>query len=728
MMVSLAAAQEAPPPTTRADEITVTATRQAAQVLDVPSTVTVVNRRQLDNQIVRDTQDLVRYQPGILVDRQTSGTDPAKNFSGFTIRGVGGNRVQMLVDGMRVIERNTDGTRDFIDLAGMKAVEFARGPGSVLWGADALGGIVAYRTLDPDDLLAGKNKNWALRLSSSFDSFDNSFNKTAIFAQQFTPTLQGLIMLGHKHSEEPKFGKARANGGIWGCPTTTRFLPCNKVDPLDINAWNVMAKLVFRPSADNEFKFAAEYYDKNTRINQLWDFGVVSGGIRNGEWRRSQTLNRQRYTLSHNWNVASTWFENIKWNIGFSPQERELEGARYQTLANGNLRRTQSLLRYKEQFVQGDLQFTTLLKFWGTDHRLTYGFQGDLTATDYLRQDIVTNLTTNVTTVTRAGGFNFANSDTRRADIYLQDEIKVWGDRLTLTPGVRLATYRITPRPDADYIVVPGAAPRTLNSTRFIPQIGAVLKLNENYSVFARYAEGFKMPTAEQLYTSLPSVGFNLVPNPNLKPESVRSYEAGLRGQFEKGYFSLGVFHADYTDFIQNFVSIPGTIDITYQNLSSVKVSGIEFFGQYAVTDRLTALGSFSYQYGTQRATTGAVKTPFNGASPFSGTIGLRYAMPEHKLEFEATSLLASGVNRAAAPVNFKPGGYAVFDAFVGYTPWENVKLRAGVMNIFDKRYFPSSVTANYNKTATAATAGTNPLELQTAPGRTYRVSLQTDF
>ena len=84
-----------PAGTIELDAISITATRQPTNVLDVPGTVTVTTRQQLDQTMTRDNMDLVRYQPGITVDRQTSGTDPFGNLGGFTIRGVGGNRVQM---------------------------------------------------------------------------------------------------------------------------------------------------------------------------------------------------------------------------------------------------------------------------------------------------------------------------------------------------------------------------------------------------------------------------------------------------------------------------------------------------------------------------------------------------------------------------------------------------------------------------------------------------------
>ena len=138
------------------DTISVYADRNARQALDLPQNVTVIGRQELDERMVRDVQDLVRYEPGITVAKTTSGTDPFGNLAGFTIRGVSNNRVQMLIDGTRVIESIVDGNRDFVNMANLKAVEIIRGPAGVMWGADALGGVVAFVTKDPEDYLKGR--------------------------------------------------------------------------------------------------------------------------------------------------------------------------------------------------------------------------------------------------------------------------------------------------------------------------------------------------------------------------------------------------------------------------------------------------------------------------------------------------------------------------------------------------------------------------------------------
>ena len=78
-------------------------------------------------------------------------------FTNYVIRGIGGNRVVIMSDGVRVPDfpgSNAGAgnyTRDFVDLEIVKQVEIVRGPASALYGSDALGGVVAYTTKDPTD-------------------------------------------------------------------------------------------------------------------------------------------------------------------------------------------------------------------------------------------------------------------------------------------------------------------------------------------------------------------------------------------------------------------------------------------------------------------------------------------------------------------------------------------------------------------------------------------------
>src|SRR5262249_35903470 len=154
-----------------------------------------------------------------------------------------------------------------------------------------------------------------------------------------------------------------------------------------------------------------------------------------------------------------------------------------------------------------------------------------------------------------------------------QDEISLFDGHWIITPGVRYATYELDPRPNQFYVARAGKEPRVTESNEIVKQIGSVWRVNEQISLIGRYAEGFKMPTAQQLFTSLPAGGgtnSDLIPNPDLRPERVKSYEAGAKVLGPSGFLSVTGFYADYTDFIQNFVQVPSTtnpgfFDFTYQ-------------------------------------------------------------------------------------------------------------------------------------------------------------------
>jgi hemoglobin/transferrin/lactoferrin receptor protein len=263
--------------TTLLQRMVVTATRDSRRALDVPATITVISDAELKRRIVRDIQDLVRHEPGVSVDRQTAIANPWGQLTGFTIRGMSGNRVQMLVEGSRVQERITDGSRDLVDPFNMKAVEIMRGPNSVLMGADALGGTVAFRTRDPADLLEGSDKPWAVEVRTSFDSYDNSWRKQITGAYDFG-AIQVLGSFGHLSSTEPELTKADPNGGLWGCTRPSCFR-CDQLYPADTSAYNGLVKMVITPNADHEIKLTGEFFDRNTVIQQIWDSGAATNGI-----------------------------------------------------------------------------------------------------------------------------------------------------------------------------------------------------------------------------------------------------------------------------------------------------------------------------------------------------------------------------------------------------------------------------------------------------------------
>lgn len=734
-----AAAQEQSKPMVAEEDgtlepIVLLSTRDAKRVLDVPQTISVIGREELDDHNVRDIQDLVRHEPGISVSRQTSITNAWGQLSGFSIRGMSGNRVQLTVDGSRVQESITDGSRDFFDLSNFQAVEIVRGPNSVLWGADALGGAVMFRTRDPSDLLADDpTKPWALELKSSYDSFDRSWKKQITGAYDFGD-LEILGSYGHTSAHEPRLRNARADGGIWGC--SRLYLGCDELFPADTDVDNALLKAVWTPTADHTIKLTGELFGRDTEVLQLYEMFETTATYVNDPYIRDLEMSRKRIALEHQWDVDTGWLDTVNWRVSYSPQSRTTDSNQRRVYADRIELRNQ-FRDYSEDFLEADVQFQSSFDLGSTSHKLTYGFDGDLTKGDYQGINTTYNSLTDTTTVLENQGFSFPRVDTTRADFYVQDEITMLDGRLTITPGLRLAHYSIDPTGDSSYPGLPGYEPTEQDKTELLKRIGAIYKLDETYSVYASYGEGFKMPTSQQLFQSSsdPFSGSAIIPNLGLKPESVQSYEIGLRGEYDRGFFSLSTFYADYEDFIRSFqpVTIPGPGGLpvtayTFDNVEDVKLWGIEFGGEYEILEYTTLSANFSWSKGRQRVSTGSAKTAFDGAAPFTAVLGIKHILPEYNLQLEAFGTFASGRSENASPTSYLASGYALFDAYAKWTPRKNFELTFGVENIFDRRYFPNTLTG-YEQTPTSSeSANVNPLELQTGPGRVFKVGATIKF
>lgn len=139
------------------DEIVVVAHKFRRSVRDVAANVSVVSDDRIADQLASRPEDLFRYLPG--VDTQTSGTRFGAD--GVSIRGIGGNRVKTLVDGVPVNDGFAVGSysntaRDLVDVGLVRRIEVLRGPASALYGSDAIGGTVNVATQAPaNDGLSG---------------------------------------------------------------------------------------------------------------------------------------------------------------------------------------------------------------------------------------------------------------------------------------------------------------------------------------------------------------------------------------------------------------------------------------------------------------------------------------------------------------------------------------------------------------------------------------------
>jgi hemoglobin/transferrin/lactoferrin receptor protein len=713
-------------------QIILSTDRANREVLDLAANVTVVGGEEIEDHDISNMQDLVRNVPGVTVGRQTTGADPFSTFGGFTIRGVGGNRVAVQVDGSRVPERIIDGTRDYLDFNFTKQVEIVRGPASVQWGADALGGLVALETVDPEDLLDGRDS--AVNVKGGFDSSDNTTSTSLSLAQKVSPDLSVLVGISRESGHEPELSNARDDGGIYGCTRDVAFgaTSCGEFDPTNSESTRTLLKTVWTPGTQHRVEFSADLLNRNTDVSQNHTLGAVISsftGAETGEVIERKTrnldLNRDRYGVEYTYTPDRGIFSELKTTFAYTPNGYERTGFESSIAASGDQINTQDELTYSEDFFELDVQATADFSVGISEHQLVMGFDGDITKTDYSRRDVETNLTSGVVTESRAGGFNFANATTTRADIYIEDRITFDQGRFELTPGLRFATYKIDPRMNADYQTVPGKEPVVRQDERVLKSLGAMYHFDDNWSAWAKYGEGFKMPTAQQLYTSSPGF-YNLIPAPDLRPEEVESYEVGVRYEHSRGYVSVNAFNSKYTNFIESFYFVPGTNDITYRNIAKVDIWGIEASGEMAIGDNTNLGFTAAWQKGEQRANPTAAKTATT-LPPFTTSVTASHLFPAQGLTIEGVATFAGDVKRTDSVNDFKPEGYAVLDLYAKWEVMENTVLKLGVQNVTDARYFTSSASS-YGTTASPGVSKTNPIELQTGAGRTFNVGFDIAF
>ena len=149
---------------TRLPALTNTATRTERRVDEVPATVTVVPARDIETSGARDIKDLLRNQVDLSVRAApgrfgaAQGATGRAGNEGINIRGLEGNQVLMLVDGIRgpgsfSFSAFATGRADYLALDATQAAEVLRGPASTSFGSDGLAGAISLRTLDPADVL-----------------------------------------------------------------------------------------------------------------------------------------------------------------------------------------------------------------------------------------------------------------------------------------------------------------------------------------------------------------------------------------------------------------------------------------------------------------------------------------------------------------------------------------------------------------------------------------------
>ena len=166
-------------------KITVIGTKTERSILDLPGSVNVYDLDALESSGASNWRQLFSNDPSLgsqFFMRSDFYRPYAKGDSGnINIRGVEGNRILTLIDGIPIprFSYGRNGTYaasrlNYIDFTNLGNVEILKGPGSSLYGSDALGGVVSLRSLIPDDILEDDQTS-SFEISSPYNSQNSSY-------------------------------------------------------------------------------------------------------------------------------------------------------------------------------------------------------------------------------------------------------------------------------------------------------------------------------------------------------------------------------------------------------------------------------------------------------------------------------------------------------------------------------------------------------------------------
>ncbi|KRG70119.1 TonB-dependent hemoglobin/transferrin/lactoferrin family receptor [Pseudoxanthomonas dokdonensis] len=703
------------------DRVQVTATRTERAVIDVANTVDVITREQLDQQLIHDLKDLVRYQPGLSVG---AGSGRFSNLGDINIRGLGGNRVLIQTDGINVSDSFSFGSylnanRNFVDLDTLKQVDIVRGPASASYGSDALGGVVAFVTKDPSDYLeAGKDAYFGLNLGFESD-WDGLLGGAtmALGGERWS----GMVVVNHRQGQETRNQGDNDSVG----PLRTR------PNPQDISGTSLLSKLVYAPSANQRFKLvldANEDYGQIDVLNGLTEASGFTSGIDAQTGKDHQT--RARVSFVHEVDALdSAMADSLDWQLYRQDSEST---QRTDELRSNNTRR--QMQHNFDQRLYG-LQANLFKSFDGdsVSHELSYGLDASWTDSHEKRDGTSTNLATGA--VSNQVGQDvfpvrdFPISQTTRIGLYAQDEIQLAGGRLSLIPGVRVDYYKLDPTLDNIFAEDnPGVPVAGLEETNVSPKFGAIWRFADQWQLFANYARGFRAPPYGDVnvgFTNLQS-GYTVIPNQDLKPETSNGYEAGLRYDGSAFFGGLTGYYNEYRDFIESFVLI-GTppqypwLTFQSQNVADARIYGAELRGGVDFGAMSQALDGWSMRFAAawSRGDNKTDDTPLNSIDPLRGTLGLAYQGQGWGSELVGN--FAGRQKRPADPSYYQPAGYGTLDLLAHWQFAPGARVYAGVFNLTDKKY---SEWADVN----GVSADSPVLDRYTRPGRSLSVNLALNW
>lgn len=710
-------------PVTFLREMIVTGARYPRAYYQSPQALSFVSRAQLREQAPVVTGDVLASLPGV----DNSKDSPWEQRP--VLRGLSGQRVLVLMDGVPMNSARGNGPHpSLVDPSQIERVEVVRGPSSVSYGSDALGGAI----------------NIITRGAPAPDGSHGVSGSASMSGSTADQTGGGSLELS------PRLGAVTAHlaGGYRGASNFTS--PDGEVPHSSFRDYNGMGDLRWGPTANVTVDAGYQMY----RGNDIGIPGLSSPTASYPDGMQQffafKNYDRDQGHLSIEHRYAHSWIASSRINLYGQAERRnfystEIIGQQaYPTFGiNFDPNSTGSAYRQTDQ----DRFFN--LKTWGGQfqtssiqtktYRFTMGLDAsrDITGGDNIRHRgyhfTSTSGADSAGTVAKRTTQSVPNGHFDNYGVFFQNEWYV-APKWTLSTGARWTSYHY--RSEAG-VAAPASGPSpaqmfpalSVDNNAACGSLGLVFAPTSEIHWSVNVANGYRQPNAQDLFFNGPASVGTVLGDPTLKPEKSISYDTGLRLETSRVALSGNLFLSTYDDLIDAVdVTPPGNPPgaphvYQYTNISKARIWGGEAEAEYlfmrhwrARTTMAGAIGDITSReanktlYGVDTD-----KSALGGVPPFKGTLAVRWTSTEGRAWVEPSVRYSWRTNRLPLPTpgvgqltDFKKE-YAVFDLTTGCRIADRQRVLLGVRNIGDRRYRES-------------------LASLPAPGRSFFASVTTDF
>lgn len=613
-------------------QVVVTATKTQQSIRDVPAAVSVVSREQIEQSATTTVDQLLQSVPGVYAARMDA-SSPNRIAQTYT-RGLPGNsRTLVLLDGipMNVLY---DGQVDWSQLStqDIERVEVVRGASSGLYGANAMGGVINVLSRAPE---AGT----VTRVGAEYGSM-NSRRLQASHSHSFGAT---ALRLSASHFSSDGYNMWR--------PDTT--VPVANRDEIGTVKDNAGVKLTHELDAQSFVEAGLSYLkDEATGFYKPGAPGY-------------QPSTREQYVPTVRY-VRDTGTSNTAFAVygRFGKQWADtLNPVTYQSISEKGY--------YEDRSLGLNAQHS-----WSpfTANRLTVG-------ADYIDGAIDNHFDYPGTTRLRD-----TKGELSRFGVFVQDEITL-NERWKLNLAGRYDRWTTGGNQTDTGAGQPNTAYQARSDSKLSPKLATLFKLTEQINLRASAGKAFNLPDMFNLYANTRRGTTTYWANPDLRPETVNAFDAGLDYYFgRQGHLKATVYYNDAKDFIYSVQRNATNVDKI--NVGAVTTRGLELEGLYRPLNALTLSASYTYNRSIiekNESNTALEGKALTNVPRHQGYVRADYRLAGGAMVFAAANHVGKRFGNDANTTEYK--AYTTVDIGGSYPVSKQVSARLTIANVGDKAY-----------------------------------------